>query len=126
MLPFVIGLPITNQSLPFLYACLGVWTLFWSFFLESKRMPGVIISLLKTFLTILTSFALQTMASNFALLANLAWLNTISFTFFPNPISFNALSSSEVRTVTPTNFVFPETFLAAFRASNPEFIWIVK
>ena len=28
ILPFVIGLPITNQSLPFLYACLGVKTLF--------------------------------------------------------------------------------------------------
>ena len=77
MLPFVIGLPITSQSLPFLYACLGVKTLFWSFMFdcnfELNLIPGVIISFLNTFLTILTSWALQTIASNFALFANVAW-----------------------------------------------------
>ena len=32
----------------------------------------------------------------------------------------------DVRIVTPINFVLPETFLAAFNASKPELICIVK
>ena len=39
---------------------------------ELNLIPGVIISFLNTFLTILTSCALQTIASNFTLFANLA------------------------------------------------------
>ena len=34
--------------------------------------------------------------------------------------------SKEVKVVTPTNFILPETFFAAFNASKPELIWIVK
>ena len=36
------------------------------------------------------------------------------------------LLSIEVRVVTPTNFILPETFFAAFNASKPELICIVK
>ena len=72
MLPFVIGLPITSQSLPFLYASFGDKILLWSSDLELNLIPGVIISFLNTFLTIFISFALHTTASKFALLASLA------------------------------------------------------
>ena len=108
--PFVIGLPITSQSLPFLNACFGVRTLFWSPFFELNLIPGVIISFLKTFLTICTSCALQTMASNFALLANLAWRWTNFLTSLLKPISFRALLSNELNIVTPTNLVLPDAF----------------
>ena len=36
------------------------------------------------------------------------------------------LLSRDVRIVTPTKFVLSETFLAAFKASNPELICIVR
>ena len=88
-------------------------------------MPGVIISFLNTFLTISTSWALQTIASSFALDANLAWWYTNFFTFLLNPICLKDKLFREVRTVTPTSFVLPETFLHAFKASSPELICIV-
>ena len=126
MLPLVIGLPITNQSLPFLYACLGVETLFWSFNFELNLIPGVIISFLNTFLTIFTSWGLHTIASNFALFANFAWWRTSFFTFLLKPISLRVLLSKEVKIVTPIYLILPETFLEAFKAFKPELIWIVK
>ena len=84
------------------------------------------ISFLKTFFTVFTSFALHTTASKFAFVANLACCNTIRSTFLLNPISFNDLLSREVRIVTPISLVLPETRLAALRASKPELICIVK
>ena len=47
MLPLVIDLPITIQSLPFLNACLGDNILFWSLGLEPSLIPGVIKHLIK-------------------------------------------------------------------------------
>ena len=62
------------------------------------------------------------MASKLALLANLACLSTISLKSLLKPISSKDLLSNEVKTVTPINFVLPETFLAALSASRPEFM----
>tara|TARA_Y100001936_G_C15733339_1_gene487208 strand:+ start:530 stop:655 length:126 start_codon:yes stop_codon:yes gene_type:complete len=36
------------------------------------------------------------------------------------PISFKDLLFNEVSVVTPINFIFPETFLQAFKAFRPE------
>ena len=83
-------------------------------------MPGVIISFENTFFTIFTSFALHTIASRLALLAIFACLTTIFFMSSLKPISFNDLLFKDVRIVTPTNFVLPQTFFAAFNAFNPE------
>ena len=74
----------------------------------------------------LTSLALQTIASSFALFASLACWKTICLTFLLNPISFKDLLSRDVSIVTPTNLVLFEAFLAAFKASRPELMWIVK
>ena len=81
---------------------------------------------MKTFFTILTSRALQTIASSLALEANLAWWRTNFSIFLSNPISFKLLLSKEVKIVTPTNLILPAFFLAAFNACRPELIWIVK
>ena len=40
--------------------------------------------------------------------------------FYDKRISFRDLLSSDVKIVTPINFVFPETFFAAFKALRPE------
>ena len=66
------------------------------------------------------------MASNLALLANLAWCRTNFLTFLSYPIFFSDLLSSEVRIVTPTILVLPEIFFTAFKASKPELTCIVK
>ena len=84
------------------------------------------ISFLKTFLTIFTSLALHTIASNLALEASLACCKTTFLTSLLKPIPLSALSSKEVRIVTPTNFILPDIFFAALRASKPELTCIVK
>ena len=126
ILPFVILLPITRAVAPFLKACLGVIILFWSSLASPKILiPGVIISFLKTLLTTFISCGLQTIASNFALAANLAWCKTNFLTSRLKPISFKDLLSNEVRIVTPIIFVRPATFFVALIASRPELIWMV-
>ena len=41
-------------------------------------------------------------------------------------IRFNSKSNDQKRIVTPINFIFPETFFVAFKASRPELMCIVR
>ena len=69
---------------------------------------------------------LQTKASRAALFASFAWCATKFFTDLLYPINLRSLLFNEVKVVTPTIFILPETFFTALNAAKPEEIWTVR